>query len=846
MPSSAKLIRRFLVGCLLVLTAAAAWAVVDWYAAAPRDALATARYVGRASCVECHQDQARAFHGSDHDRAMELATDETVLADFNDTEFHRFEERTRFFRDGKRFMVNAEGPDGKYHDYEVKYTFGVRPLQQYMVEFPDGRIQVLRASWDVAKKQWFYVAPPDAPEERIEAGDPFHWTGLAQNWNTMCAECHSTDYHKNYNLAANTYDSKYKEIDVSCEACHGPGSLHVELATSRSLFWDRNVRYGLTNTLKGASSVHQVETCAPCHSQRAIVHPDYRPGDSYFDFFEVSLLNPGVYHADGQILDEVYEFGSFTQSKMYHKGVRCTDCHDPHSLELKFDGNRLCSQCHQPGKYDGVGHHHHPDAASGAAETQCVTCHMPSTTYMGIDERRDHSIRVPRPDLTVAIGAPNACNRCHTKAAENAAWAAEAVVEWFGEKRPDDPHFATSLHAAATGQPDGVEQLERLLERAETPDIVRATAVEMFPQFGTRDSARRRRAALDDASALVRSAAIRSYASDLIQLRSELEVVRAVEQPDLAVRTQRSRLTQELTRLIREVSSRLNDSVRTVRMTAATVLAANAQELVDAKMDEALAQAVGEFRAGQQMHLDRGTAHANLARLSLELGDDVAAVESFRTAIERQPERTQLRTELTQILARLAADRKQSTAWQEVGGSKEEIRRLREEEVALLERDKKLLPGDAHVYYHRGQLLFHLDRIDEAREEFKTACELAPDQYDYWKWLALLCEQQKRWEEGVVALKQMMRLRPASPEWQLLRRKWAEIIKQDMAAADDAEEKGQSAAGNDAAAQPPAADPADPAETDALPPIDLPTPSTELAEPPVTPGQKQLPTAPQE
>jgi hypothetical protein len=172
---------------------------------------------------------------------MEVATEQSVLGDFSDATFTRFDDTTRFFRDGERFMVNAEGPDGEYHDYEVKWTFGVDPLQQYMVEFPDGRVQVLRVSWDVHKKEWFYVPPPDAAEERLAPDDPLHWTGLAQNWNTMCAECHSTDYHKNFNLAKNSYDSKYFEIDVSCEACHGPGSAHVELANAASPFWDRNI-----------------------------------------------------------------------------------------------------------------------------------------------------------------------------------------------------------------------------------------------------------------------------------------------------------------------------------------------------------------------------------------------------------------------------------------------------------------------------------------------------------------------------------------------------------------------------------------------------------------------------
>jgi len=386
---------------LSLLLAVALWCAADWYDAMPIDAARS--YVGRQTCIKCHADQQRLWHGSDHDRAMELASEESVLGDFDDVAFTRFGVTTRLFRRDGDYFANTEGPDGQFRDYQIKYTFGVRPLQQYMVEFPDGRLQVLRVSWDTRKNQWFYVTPDDVQDQRIEPGDPLHWTGLGQNWNTMCAECHSTNLQKNYDLATNSYHTTYSEIDVSCEACHGPASLHVELAESRSIFWDRHHGYGL-HQLKSASAAHQVETCAPCHSRRSPVHDGYHAGENFFDYYDPSLLQLGLYHSDGQILDEVYVYGSFVQSKMYGKGVRCSDCHNPHSLELKFEGNRLCAQCHQPGKYDSPTHHHHTDRAA----TQCVNCHMPARTYMVVDDRRDHSLRIPRPDLSESLGTPNA------------------------------------------------------------------------------------------------------------------------------------------------------------------------------------------------------------------------------------------------------------------------------------------------------------------------------------------------------------------------------------------------------------------------------------------------------
>lgn len=742
MPRPLGMLRRpAVIGLGLLLTAFVAWAAADWYRTVPDDALQHAHYVGRDACIACHQTEYELWKDSDHDRAMELATDETVLGDFNNAEFTRFDEKTRFFRDGKKFMVNAEGPDGEYHDYEIKYTFGIRPLQQYMVEFPDGRVQVLRVSWDVDKKEWFYVAPTDASQERIEAGDPLHWTGLAQNWNTMCAECHSTDYHKNYDLATNTYKSDFFEIDVSCEACHGPGSLHVELANRRGLFWDRNVHYGLTNVMKGAPNSRQVETCAPCHARRSIIHPDYRPGDSFLDAFQPLLLDAGLYHDDGQILDEVYEYGSFTQSKMYHEGVRCSDCHDPHSLKLKYEGNRLCAQCHEPGKYDGAGHNRHPNAAPGSPETQCVTCHMPHTTYMEIDERRDHSIRVPRPDLTVKYGTPNVCNRCHTKPHENAQWAADRVVEWFGPKRPDDPHYAEAFALARRGEPAGFELLQVAIERPESSEIVRATAVELLQNYPTAESAKLRRDALSDSSALVRASAVRSFAID------------ASSAEDLSAK------------LVKEIGPKLEDRSRAVRLAAANRLVADAGDIAASPFSSSLDEAVKEFRAGQNIQLDRAQSNRNLGNLALQLGDPLGAVESLRTAIRIEPYLTGPRTELSQLLDQLAADPAQAAIAEKAEATPEEIRRLREEEADLLARDAKLLPTDATVRYMRGRLLYLLDRQDEARQAFIEACELAPNEYDYWLWLALICEKQERWEQSVSALQRMAQLRPDAEDW---------------------------------------------------------------------------------
>ncbi len=430
------------------------------------------------------------------------------------------------YRDGDRYMVHTEGEDGKMQDFHVQYVFGVTPLQQYMVEFdrtPDmpldqiARVQVLRISWDTKAKRWFYLRPPDV-DDKLAPNDPLHWTGIAQRWQTMCADCHSTNLKRNFDPKTNRYHTTFSEIDVSCEACHGPGSLHVELANDKSLFWDRRYGYGLAK-LKGEDPEPQLQTCAPCHSRRGILDADFRAGDPYCDHFQLELLRDDTYFADGQIKDEVYVYGSFIQSRMYHKGIRCTDCHDPHSLKLKHPGNETCTSCHQhaAGKYDVPSHHHHAVGSEGA---QCVNCHMPHRTYMDVDPRRDHSLRVPRPDLSVRLGTPNACSSCHVtdqlasideakrsqlaeysdwlEAAQSGdeqvveavrktdQWCDDACVKWYGADRKTPPQFGETITAFRRGEEGAVEAMLRLATQSEenAPAIARASALSELAMGG--------------------------------------------------------------------------------------------------------------------------------------------------------------------------------------------------------------------------------------------------------------------------------------------------------------------------------------------------------------------------
>ena len=164
------------------------------------------------------------------------------------------------------------------------------------------------------------------------------------------------------------------------------------------------------------------------------------------DDYRVALLDEDHYFPDGQIKEEDYEYGSFIQSRMFHAGVTCSDCHEPHSSRLRAEGNGVCAQCHSAQKYDSPAHHFHKVGSAGA---RCVECHMPTRTYMVVDARRDHSIRIPRPDLSVKLGTPNACTNCHTD--KSAQWASDSVNKWYGHTPEGFQQFAETLNAGAAG-----------------------------------------------------------------------------------------------------------------------------------------------------------------------------------------------------------------------------------------------------------------------------------------------------------------------------------------------------------------------------------------------------------
>ena len=674
-------------------------------------------FVGVEACAGCHQQQYILWQGSHHDQSMQEANDKTVLGDFNDKEFTYFDVTSKFYIEDGKYKVLTDGPDGKLEEYEIKYTFGIYPLQQYLIEFPDGRLQALGVAWDTRPQseggqKWFHLYP----DEEIKFGDPLHWTGINHNWNYMCAECHSTNLEKNYNHEIDNYETTWSEINVSCESCHGPGSNHAKWAETedkdynaekgllvtfddrKGVDWTINTETGISERNKPKNSNTEIEVCARCHSRRSIIWEDYEHSKPLMDTHLPALIEDGYYYPDGQILEEVYVHGSFLQSKMYEKGVTCTDCHNPHSLKLNKQGNEMCNTCHLSSKFDSLSHHHHKEGSQGA---ECVGCHMPDKNYMVIDPRHDHSIRIPRPDLSRKFGTPNACNNCHND--KDTQWASDIANEWYGDKILSYNNYADVFYSSRTGMPDSEKLLSELAVNGSAPNIVRATALRELGGYLSPQSIDAVDEGLNDPDPLVRAAAV-----------DALEVV-------------------DIPKRVELLFNLLNDPVRGVRIKAARMLAPAKQLLVQPDKQQVLNKALNEYIQTQEINLDRPESNLNLGNIYTDMGEFDKAEASFKQAISLDPTYIQGYVNLADLYRIQARD--------DLGES-------------LLENALKIDTNSAEVHHVLGLLLVRAKRLDEADYHLGEAAKLSQDNPRYSYVYSVLLNSTGRANEAINVLEQ--------------------------------------------------------------------------------------------
>jgi tetratricopeptide (TPR) repeat protein len=658
-------------------------------------------YVGDQSCKKCHATEFKEWKQSHHYMSMLPPNDSTVKGDFNNVTFSADGVTSRFYKKGKKFFINTEGDDGKNHDFEVKYIFGFTPLQQYLVHFHGGRMQVPRLSWDVNKKKWFnqYAG------QKIPSHDWLHWTGNAQNWNTMCATCHSTNLRKNYDVERDIYKTSYNIINVSCESCHGAGKQHVDFINGDYKSGER-VLGSFMKLAKNSKQTEELNTCAPCHARISEINGSHIDSKEIMDNYIPQIPDTEFYHADGQVNDEDYIYTSFLQSRMFHKGVTCSTCHNPHSAKLKRIGNQTCTLCHIPTQYDVPQHTFHK---KGTPAAECKNCHMPGKLYMGNDLRHDHSFRVPRPDLSVKYGTPNACSNCHKDKSEKVL--ADAVIKWYGPKRKY--HFAEDLIPGSRLDAESEKHLTKIIDNKFVPKIIKATATFYLGSIQTQTSLNTILGRLVSKEAQIRYRALRSLASFPAESWREA------------------------------VGPLLSDKVRAVRIAAADLYITIPSNQISENYTKPFAAAQIELEKSLRFQTDFSTGNVMLADYYLKLKDYPNAQKFYLRGLKKDSNMNYAWLNL-------------SAAYNSQGKNAEALQALE----SALKNDLK----NERIYYNMALLYNEMNNLPAAEKAFAKAVDLKSTNPRVYYNYGLLLNQSKKSKQAEIVLLKGIALNPSDSE----------------------------------------------------------------------------------
>ncbi|MEI7821422.1 MAG: tetratricopeptide repeat protein [Verrucomicrobiota bacterium] len=700
-----------------------------------------ARYAGSQACRECHPAQFEPWAKSNHGNAERLPDKVMDAAAFSPerTFHHGTQDSVATLKDGKP-VVKTLGFGGAHERYPITRVIGHDPLRQYLVERPGGRVQTLEVAFDPKRNQWFDVYG----DEDRKPGEWGHWTGRGMGWNAMCASCHNTRLRKNYDAASDTYRTTMAEMSVGCESCHGPMKAHME--------WRKQYPGSKEPdpTVKKLTRDQVFDTCGSCHARRRELTGDFVPGDSFAQHFQLTTVDESdLYFPDGQIRDELYEYGSFHGSKMHTAGVRCADCHDPHAAKPRVMGNALCLRCHTgaPGQIpdstviapiiDPGAHSFHKADSTGA---QCVNCHMPVTTYMQRHPRHDHGFTIPDPLLTKEHRVPNACNKCHTD--KDTDWALSATEKWWGDKmkRPSRERAQTVAAARAGTLTSGVPLLTLL--RNEPNGYWKASLIRLLGAWSA--DAEVARAFLEYAQhpdPLVRTAAVQALESVGGPLGDAAQKVLA-------------RRTEDNERAVRIAAVSALRAVPDARSRAFRELMHALDLAADQPMGQlqkgAWAQAHGDA-AGALAHFEKAVAwdpnsggiRNEFARLLSGMGRAEDTLVQMQEAVRLEPKQAEFRFNLAlawnesgdmrnavrEFEEAVKIDPRHARAWYNLGLAHSALGKAAEA-VTALRKGEDAEPRDARIPYARATIHARLGQRAAAREAALRALTIQPDYQD--------------------------------------------------------------------------------------------------------------------
>lgn len=719
------------------------------------------QFVGKEACIDCHKIEYDLWTGSDHDLAMDYANENTVKGNFDNQELERDGKVHKFYRKNGGYYVWTDGPDGNMAEFEVKYTFGYHPLQQYLVELDGGRLQTLALTWDTISGSWYHMADAVYSGQEIDHNNWLHWTKGGQNWNGMCADCHSTNLRKAYNIKSDIYNTTWSEIDVSCEACHGPSSEHIKWAQLPDMARPGDVNFGLVVQTSNIDNRRYVDLCARCHSRRTALEDYTYDWSELPDHMIPQLIREPLYFADGQILEEVYVYGSFTQSKMYMRDVQCNDCHNVHSGRIIAQGNSLCNSCHQPEVYDTYEHHFHK--YSGVASIPvtdefgkkvevgegalCINCHMTGRYYMGVDYRRDHSFRIPRPDLAAELGTPDACTKCHANRTHQ--WAGDQIRDWYG--RGIKPHYGAILAQGHEGDPDALPKLTGLVESDLYPVIIRATALSLLGEYYGDTALPAIKNGLRNIEPLIRYTAIHHHPLATVEDVSYIIPL-------------------------------LNDPVKAVRFEAAVKLSPVPRNLIPQKSLHALTSAQNEYKEAMEYNGDFPTGRHNLGNLYDYMGDQQKAEDNYLAAIRIDGLFHPAKVNLAMLYNRQGKNEKALQIFREVAEAEPELAEINyslglllaemgnyNESAIYLEKASRQMHGRSRIFYNLGLIYQALGNMTRAESSLAKALQLEPESFDCMYALADHYIKVSNLEKALQYAQKIMEKYPDDPSGQQLK-----------------------------------------------------------------------------
>lgn len=671
-------------------------------------------FVGSERCAQCHEAENKQWQQSHHAKSMMLPSAENVLGDFNDLKVTFKEVTTHFTQTEKGYYITTQNTEKKQHTYKVEFTFGYTPLQQYLIDIGDGKLQAFDIAWDSRSsaeggQRWFKLLP----NEDTSTESPFHWSKQLQNWNSRCAQCHSTSLNKGFNPVERHYETTFTEVNVACESCHGAGKDHVNRVISGE--YVKGVNTGFNTALEqtrkfifegnsptakpqGERTSAQINACGGCHSRRQVIG-EINPANNYHDQYSLRLLDDPLYYADGQVQDEVFVLGSFLQSKMYTSGVTCSNCHNAHTGEVKAQDNSLCTQCHLTSKYNIEQHTHHKTDSPGAV---CINCHMPATTYMEVDDRRDHSFSIPAPQHSAKLKNPNACSSCHK--AQSSEWAFKAIESW-GKQTPN--YFGRINSKARKADVLALRPMISFINDERHSDLRRATLLLLTGNVPSKLTAETIQKQLTSDSELIRRAAVE--ASDFIPLQHRWMLLKPL----------------------------ITDPSASVRYVVAGQLAGYAQ-YVEGDDYKALRALFREYEQQLLLSQDMPAGQASIAIYALANGDSEGALTALNKALEIEPDFAPALLNLADLYR----------------GMGDEVKTKE-----TLERAIKVAPDSAAIQHSYGLYWVRQKKIVDSLPYLKAATKQEGRTGRYFYVYALALESVGSINDAILVLKQ------ANDEW---------------------------------------------------------------------------------